>query len=52
MANYYTTNDMSIDMIEVDKAMMLLPPWMSTAITSLWDEGWVNEDLSIFSISI
>ena len=39
MANYYTANDMSIDMMEVDKAMLLLPAWMSTAITSLWDEG-------------
>ena len=39
MANYYTASDMSIDMMEVDKALLLIPAWMSATLASLWDEG-------------
>ena len=31
MTIYYTASDRSIGMIEVAEAMLLLPPWMSTA---------------------
>ena len=39
MANYYTANDMSIDMMGADEAMLLLPAWMSTSVKMLWNEG-------------
>ena len=39
MATYYTANDRPIDMMKADEAMLLLPPWMTTTMKALWDEG-------------
>ena len=47
MTIYYTASDRSIGMIEAAEAMLLLPPWMSTAVSTLWDEGWVTKKKKI-----